>query len=155
MLLGRWLQFLASRVQLGRNWMEWKDKFNDFMQRLAASWPLGRWIPGEIQDAIGKPCWRRLRLTAYHHPKHTKKTTCWPWFTACVAYLKKPPVNFAFIEVSLKSGDPPAEWKKLRPQNLQPDVDPRSSASLAFQGAKECGKLGFWKFVSQLTCLKS
>jgi hypothetical protein len=44
-------------------------------------------------------------------------------------------------QVSLKNGDPPAEWKKFRPHNLQPDC-PSPSASLAFQGAKECGKLG-------------
>ncbi|CAL1134940.1 unnamed protein product [Cladocopium goreaui] len=41
--------------------------------------------------------------------------------------------------VSLKNGDPPAEWKKFRPHNLQPDC-PSPSASLAFQGAKECGR---------------
>ncbi|CAK8991917.1 unnamed protein product [Durusdinium trenchii] len=42
--------------------------------------------------------------------------------------------------VSLERGDPPAEWKKLRPQNLQPDIDQSSCASLAFKGAKECGR---------------
>ncbi|CAE7236471.1 unnamed protein product, partial [Symbiodinium sp. CCMP2456] len=42
--------------------------------------------------------------------------------------------------VCLKEGDPPHEWKKIRPQNLQADADPSSASSIALQGARECGR---------------
>ncbi|CAE7372836.1 unnamed protein product [Symbiodinium microadriaticum] len=42
--------------------------------------------------------------------------------------------------VCLKEGDPPCEWKKIRPQNLQADADPSSASSIALQGARECGR---------------
>eukprot|EP00439_Symbiodinium_sp_Y106_P024257 s5359_g2.t4 len=35
--------------------------------------------------------------------------------------------------VCLKEGDPPSEWKKIRPQNLQADPDPSSASSIALQ----------------------
>ena len=44
-------------------------------------------------------------------------------------------------EVCLKEGDPPGDWKRIRPQNLQAHVDPTSAASVALQGARECGTL--------------
>eukprot|EP00439_Symbiodinium_sp_Y106_P024356 s5359_g2.t5 len=51
--------------------------------------------------------------------------------------------------VCLKEGDPPSEWKKIRPQNLQADPDPSSASSIALQGARECGSFYLTRIDSQ------